>query len=475
MVSAATLHTSCEVPILTDTTAKPRQAEYRDVSSPVFLRAVLDAIDVNDDAGVKALVEPLHAADIAWLLGAMDASNRRALVKALGPDIDPEILSELDEDLRTELVRTLGPKSVADAVKELHVEDAAYVLEDLEDSEKREVLAQVPLADRAQVVDALLFPEETAGRVMHREFVTMQASMTVAEALVRLLSADIPEEFQEIYLVDSERRPVGFLALSRLLRATPASLLHDIATTEMTIIPATSHQKAFAHLFEHYHLTSAPVTDETGCLVGVLSAGSVVEVLQEMHKAEVLALGGVAEGESLSGSLTKTTRLRFSWLFVNLLTAIIASIVISFFEASLEKAVALAILMPIVASMGGNAGTQTLTVIVRALATKELNQANLWRVINREMLIGVTNGTGFALLAAGITWVWFHDLALAGVIASAMLINLLAAAVSGVFVPLALNKAGVDPAVSSPVVVTTVTDVVGFVSFLGLATWLLLN
>ena len=200
-----------------------------------------------------------------------------------------------------------------------------------------------------------------------------------------------------------------------------------------------------------------------------------VEVLQEMHKAEVLALGGVAEGESLSGSLTKTTRLRFSWLFVNLLTAIIASIVISFFEASLEKAVALAILMPIVASMGGNAGTQTLTVIVRALATKELNQANLWRVINREMLIGVTNGTGFALLAAGITWVWFHDLALAGVIASAMLINLLAAAVSGVFVPLALNKAGVDPAVSSPVVVTTVTDVVGFVSFLGLATWLLLN
>jgi len=460
---------------LTENTTKPRPAEYRDVTSPAFLRAVLDAIDGQDEAGVKALVEPLHAADIAWLLGAMDASNRRALVKALGPDIDPEILSELDEDLRTELVRTLGPKSVADAVKELHVEDAAYVLEDLEDFEKREVLSQVPLADRAQVVDALLFSEETAGRVMHREFVTMQGSMTVAEALARLLLVDIPEEFQEIYLVDSERRPVGFLALSRLLRATPSSLLHDIATTEMTIIPATAHQKAFAHLFEHYHLTSAPVTDETGSLVGVLSAGSVVEVLQEMHKAEVLALGGVAEGESLSGSLTKTTRLRFSWLFVNLLTAIIASIVIGFFEASLEKAVALAILMPIVASMGGNAGTQTLTVVVRALATKELNQANLWRVINREMIIGVTNGTGFALLAAGITWVWFQNLALAGVIASAMLINLLAAAVSGVFVPLALNKAGVDPAVSSPVVVTTVTDVVGFVSFLGLATWLLLN
>ncbi len=454
---------------------KPRPLQHRDVTSPAFLRAVLEAVDGSNDASLKGLVEPLHPADIASLLAAMDASDRRALVKALGPDIDPEVLSEVDEDLRTELIRTLGTKTIAGAVMELDVEDAAYVLEDLGDAEKREVLSQVPIADRAQVVDALLFPEESAGRVMHREFIVMTGQTSVADALARLSAGDTTDDYQEIYLLDEERRPVGVVALCRLLRASPATLLSEIASTGLTLIPATAHHKTLAYLFEHYHLATAPVTDDEGRLVGVLSAGSVVEVLQEMHKAEVLALGGVAEEETLSGSTVKTTWLRFSWLFVNLLTAVIASIFIGLFEHSLQKIVALAILMPIVASMGGNAGTQTLTVVVRALATKELNQANVWRIINREMLVGATNGIGFALLAAGITWVWFHDLALAGVIAAAMMINLVAAAISGILVPLALHRNGVDPAVSSPVFVTTVTDVVGFVSFLGLATWLLLK
>jgi magnesium transporter len=456
----------------TELKAAPEPGE---VLTPAFLRAVLEALEVENTVKVKALVDPLHAADLGALIGAMTAADRRALVDALGSDIDPEVLSELDEDLRNEIVRQLGSKTIAEAVKELDVEDAAYVLEDLEDAEKREVLSQVPLEDRAEVIDALLFSEESAGRLMHREFVALPGNLTVAEAITRMTAPDTPEEFQEIYLIDTDGKPSGFVALSRLLRAEPSAKLADIASTEMTVIPAETDQKAFTYLFEHYHLNSAPITDDQGRLVGVLSAGSVVEVLQDMHKAEVLALGGVAEEDSFSAPIAKTTYLRFSWLFVNLLTAIMASIVIGFFEDSLERVVALAILMPIVASMGGNAGTQTLTVVVRALATKELNQANLWRVVNRELLMGAANGVGFAVIAAGITYVWFKDPALSGVIASAMIINLLAAALAGILVPVGLNRAGVDPAVSSPVFVTTVTDVIGFLSFLGLATWLLLR
>ncbi|MEQ1752585.1 MAG: magnesium transporter [Micropepsaceae bacterium] len=454
---------------------KTTPMEMRDVTSPAFLRAVLNTLDAGEAAALKRLMEPLHPADIASLLGAIDASDRRALITALGTDIDPEVLSEVDENLRAELIRTLGVKTVAGAVSELDVEDAAYVLEDLADSDKREVLSQVPFEERLQVVDALLFPEGSAGRVMHREFVAMPGHLTVGEALSRLSSDDTPEDFLEIYIVNDSQKPVGVVPLNRLVRASSSTTLSDIAATDLTLIPATADHKTLAYLFEHYHLNSAPVTGEDGKLVGVLSADSVVELMQDMHKTEVLALGGVADEETLSASTAKTTWLRFSWLFVNLLTAVIASIFIGFFEKSLGSIVALAILMPIVASMGGNAGTQTLTVVVRSLATKELNRANVWRVINREMLIGGFNGIGFAFLAAGITWVWFSNLALSGVIAAAMVINLIAAAAAGILVPLAFNRAGVDPAVSSPVFVTTVTDVVGFVSFLGLATWLLLN
>jgi len=299
--------------------------------------------------------------------------------------------------------------------------------------------------------------------------------MSVAEALTYVSGDKVPDDFSDIYVLDADRRPSGVVPLNRLLRASRETTLADIASTEMTMIPAATDRKAFAYLFEHYHLTSAPVTDADGRLVGVIGAGSVVEILQEMHQAEVLALGGVGEGESLSAPILKTTRLRFSWLFVNLLTAIMASIVIGLFEVSLSKIVALAVLMPIVASMGGNAGTQTLTVVVRALATKELTSANVRRVFNREVLIGLMNGLAFAFIAAAITYGWFRDWQLACVIALAMIINLLAAALAGILVPLTLSRTGVDPAVSSTVFVTTVTDVVGFFSFLGLATCVMLR
>lgn len=454
---------------------KTGPADTIDVTAPDFIDQVRATLDESAHETLRSLVDPLHPADLASLLGALDPPARRELIAALGSDIDPEVLSEVDEDLRVELVRTLGVKTVADAVSELDIEDAAYVLDDLEDSEKREVLAQVPVEERAQVVDALLFPEESAGRVMHREFVAMQGHVTIGEALARLSVDETPEDFQEIFVVDADGKPTGIVPLNRLVRAPHGTPLASIAEGGIRSLEAHADHKAIAWLFEHYHLSSAPVVDDTGRMVGLLTAGSVVEVLQDVHTAEMLALGGVTDEETLTASTMRTTWLRFSWLFVNLLTAIIASIAIGLFEASLEKIVSLAILMPIVASMGGNAGTQTLTVVVRALATKELNRANAMRVMNREMLIGALNGFGFALLAAAITWVWFADLALAGVIAAAMMINLVAAAAAGILVPLGLSRTGVDPAVSSPVFVTTVTDVVGFVSFLGLATWLLIS
>ncbi len=446
-----------------------------DVTAPAFIDRLRAALDNSAHDTLRTLIDPLHPADLAALLGALDPAARRELITALGSDIDPEVLSEVDENVRVELIRVLGVKTVADAVSELDIEDAAYVLDDLEDSEKREVLAQVPFEERAQVVDALLFPEATAGRVMHREFVAMQGHVTTSEALARLSGDETPEDFQEIFVVDADGKPVGIVPLNRLVRAPHGTTLASIAEGEIRTLEAHADHKAIAWLFEHYHLTSAPVVDNDGRMVGILTAGSVVEVLQDVHTAEMLALGGVTDQETLTASTVRTTWLRFSWLFVNLLTAIIASIAIGLFEASLEKIVSLAILMPIVASMGGNAGTQTLTVVVRALATKELNRANAMRVMNREMLIGALNGLGFAVLAAAITWVWFADLALAGVIAAAMMINLIAAAAAGILVPLGLSRTGVDPAVSSPVFVTTVTDVVGFVSFLGLATWLLIS
>jgi magnesium transporter len=461
-------------------TAEPRPnpaagEKDKSIVTPALVRAVADALDREDKDTLIALVDPLHAADFAQLLVSLAPQQRKDLVEALGSHFDPEVLSEVDEELRDELLEVLEPKALADAVKELDVEDAAYVLDDLEDSEKREVLAQVPVEDRAEVLDALLFPDDSAGRLMHREFVALAGAATVADALKHVSSDQVPEEFSDIYVLDNDGRPSGLVPLNRLLRASPKATLAEIASAELTMIPADTDRRAFAYLFEHYHLTSAPVTDANGRLVGVIHAGSVVEILQEMHQAEVLALGGVGEGESLAAPILKTTRLRFSWLFVNLLTAIMASIVIGFFEGSLSKIVALAVLMPIVASMGGNAGTQTLTVVVRALATKELTSANVRRVFNREVLIGLMNGIAFAVIAAAITWGWFRDWQLACVIALAMIINLLAAALAGILVPLTLNRTGVDPAVSSTVFVTTVTDVVGFFSFLGLATWVMLR
>jgi magnesium transporter len=445
---------------------------------PGFVRAVVDAVDRGDAHAIRALLEPLHAADMADLFGMIAQMERRALVAALGQDFDPEILTEIDEELRSELVATLGPQKVAEAVTELDTEDAVYVLEDLTEEQQREVLDQVPEADRAEVVDALAYPDYSAGRLMHREYIALAPDLTVGEALKAIMDlpeADCPDDFEAIFVTDERDVPIGMIPVSRLLRSPRNANLADVMVTDFETISASMDQKEFAYIFEHYHLAAAPVTDTQGRMVGILSSRGVVEVLQDEHQAEVLALGGVSDDEGITAPVIKTTWLRFSWLFVNLLTAILASLVIGMFEASLEKIVALAILMPIVASMGGNAGTQTLTVAVRALATKDLSAANFMRVFGKELLMGWLNGLAFAFIMGLVTWLWFRDPYLGAVIASAMVINLMAAAAAGLLVPYSLSRAGIDPAVSSAVFVTTVTDVVGFVAFLGLATWVLLH
>ncbi|HAH10874.1 MAG TPA: magnesium transporter [Alphaproteobacteria bacterium] len=445
---------------------------------PAFVRAVIDAVDRGDQDAVKHLLLPLHAADLADLLEMVGAVERRAIVAALGEDFDSEILSEIDEALRGELVAALGSKAVAEAVEELETADAAYVLEDLPEETQREVLDQISEADRADVVDALAYPDYSAGRLMHRDYVALPPDLTIGEAVKRVVDMDdaqCPDDFDVVFVIDAEERPLGVIPVSRLLRAPRNTHLLDAMDQDFEAVPATMDQKDFAYLFEHYHLTTAPVTDTQGRMIGVLGARSVVEVLQDEHQAQVLALGGVSDDEGLKLPVVRTTWLRFSWLFVNLMTAILASFVIGMFEASLEKIVALAILMPIVASMGGNAGTQTLTVAVRALATKDLNATNFFRIFGKELLVGWLNGLAFAAIIGLATAFWFRDGELGAVIAGAMVINLLAAAASGILVPYWMNRAGIDPAVSAAVFVTTVTDVVGFMAFLGLATIVLLR
>ena len=456
---------------------------------PAFVRAVIDAVDRGDQDAVKHLLLPLHAADLADLLEMVGAVERRAIVAALGEDFDSEILSEIDEALRGELVAALGSKAVAEAVEadasvfgegigDAAVGPTAEVLERLPEETQREVLDQISEADRADVVDALAYPDYSAGRLMHRDYVALPPDLTIGEAVKRVVDMDdaqCPDDFDVVFVIDAEERPLGVIPVSRLLRAPRNTHLLDAMDQDFEAVPATMDQKDFAYLFEHYHLTTAPVTDTQGRMIGVLGARSVVEVLQDEHQAQVLALGGVSDDEGLKLPVVRTTWLRFSWLFVNLMTAILASFVIGMFEASLEKIVALAILMPIVASMGGNAGTQTLTVAVRALATKDLNATNFFRIFGKELLVGWLNGLAFAAIIGLATAFWFRDGELGAVIAGAMVINLLAAAASGILVPYWMNRAGIDPAVSAAVFVTTVTDVVGFMAFLGLATIVLLR
>ncbi len=452
----------------------PVEALHENGLRPDFVREVKAAIDAEREDRALELAQDLHAADLADLIEQVGGDYRGDLVRLLGPAFDAEVLSELDFSVREELLESLEPGTLASAVVELETDDAVDILEDLEDEQQRQVLAAIPESERRAIVEALSYPEESAGRLMQRDLIAVPEFWSVGQTIDHLReNQDLTNEFWEIFVVDPAYKPVGTLRLSSLLRSPRPVLVKDIMSLEQTLIPVDMDQEQVAFRFQQYHLISAAVIDGDGRLVGQITVDDIVDVINEEAGEDILALAGVSEGD-FSESVITTTRSRLTWLVANLATAILASLVIAMFDQSIEKLVALAILMPIVASMGGNAGTQTMTVTVRALATNQLTGANAMRILSREVKVSLINGALFAVLMGGLGTLWFQNIALGVVLGIAMIINLLAAGVSGMLVPLALDRLKVDPAVASSVFVTTVTDVIGFFAFLGLAALLLL-
>ena len=436
--------------------------------------AILEAVEQGDHAALRALMEPLHPADVADMLEQIGPQDRTRVIRALGGDLDGEVLSELDEGLREEVIATLGPEALAGAIKDLESDDVVDLIEDLDAPQQEAILEALERRDRYAVERALAYPEDTAGRLMQREVTAVPEHFTVGQAIDWLREHDdLPEQFYHMVLVDPRWRPTGYVSLGRLLSAGRAVRLRDITEESFRTIPATQDVEEVAYAFNQYHLISAPVVGEDGRLVGVITIDDAMTVLNEENEEDLLRLAGVGD-ESLSDRTLQIARQRFPWLAVNLVTAILASMVIAQFEEVIAAVVALAVLMPIVASMGGNAGTQSLTVAVRALATKDLTGANVWRVLRREVVASLINGLVFAVLIGIIGVIWFGTLSLGYVIAAAMVINLAVAGFAGLMIPLALDRLGVDPALASGAFVTTVTDVVGFFAFLGLAALVLL-
>ena len=440
---------------------------------PEFLHAVVAALDTGEAAKLRDLALPLHEADLADLIELLRPEQRTMLIATLGEDFDAATLPELDEAVRDQVLETMPSEQVAEALQQLDSDDAVYVIEDLDKEEQTDILAKLPHFERLALERSLEYPEDSAGRIMQTDLIAVPPFWSVGQTIDYMREAeDLPDRFYELFVVDPAYHLLGSVALNSLLRAKRPTSIDAVTERDIHPIPVEADQEAVARQFERYNLTSAPVVDGGGRLVGVITADDIVEVVQEEASEDILRMGGVA-GERVSDSVWRTASHRFTWLFANLLTAILASFVISLFEATIEQMVALAVLMPIVASMGGNAGTQTMTVAVRALATQDIGPANALRVIWRESAVGLLNGLLFAVIMAAIAFFWFGSSQLGAVIGVAMIVNLLAAALAGILIPLGLDALGLDPAIASGVFVTTVTDVVGFFAFLGLAAlWL---
>jgi magnesium transporter len=443
--------------------------------SEARIARIMEALDDGDRDRLWAEMEPLHAADIADLLEQISGGDRKRLITLYGQEFDGDILSELDESIREEVIGLLHPEVLAEAVRELDSDDVVDLVEDLEDRQQDAILEYLEAADRLAVLQSLTYPEYSAGRLMQREVVMAPEHWTVGDVIDFMRAAeDLPEQFYHITLVDPRLHPVGNVTLGRIMAARRATPLRDMVEETFHTFTVTDAEGDVAYAFNQYHLISAPVVDAEGRLVGVITIDDAMIVLDEEHEEDILRLAGVGEEGGFSGRLTETIRDRALWLFVNLLTAILASVVIEQFAETINQMVALAVLMPIVASMGGNAGTQTMTVAVRALATRDLTARNAMRMVLRELAVGGANGTVFGVVMAGVVGLWFGVPLLALVIAVAMLLTLVAAALGGIVIPMALDRFGIDPALASGPFVTTITDVVGFFAFLGLASVVLL-
>jgi magnesium transporter len=437
--------------------------------------AVLSAAleEGNADA-VRGLTQGIRAPDLADIIELLEPDDRVKLIEMLGADFDPEVMSELDPTVRDQLAEALPNELLAKVIVNLDTDDAAYVLESLDKEDQEDVLAQMPSSDRLALERNLEYPEETAGRLMQTDFVAVPPFWTVGRVIDHMRESDeLPETFTDIFVVDPSFRVIGTIDLSRLLRTKRHVLVEAIMEADKHTVSATLDQEELARQFERYDLKSAPVVDANKRLVGVVTVDDIVEIIEEETDEDLRRLSGVGD-ESIGDSVISTVRSRIVWLAVNLGTAALAAMVIKQFDASIEQMVALAVLMPIVASMGGNAATQTMAVTVRALATKDLGPANRNRIILREAAVGIVNGLALGSVLGALVFLWFGIGTLGLVIATALVINLFSAAVAGILVPLALDRLGFDPAVASVTFVTTITDVVGFVAFLGLATVVLL-
>ena len=436
---------------------------------PSIISEIMDALDSSEKQKVIAITKDLSAADIADIINLLPRSEIKSFIEFIENDFNPEILSELEEHIREEVINFLGPTHVAEFLQKLETDDAVHVIEDLDENDKNIILNKIPDIERKDLELSLNYPEDSAGRLMSVDFVSLTPNMNVGEAIDSFrISDDLPIEFYEIYLVNDSSKPIAAISLSNIIRSSRDKSLKDLESHELIMISADMDRELVAYQFERFDLVSAPVIDDKGSLIGVITADDIVEVFKDEAGEDIKLLGGVGD-EDITDSVIETSSNRFSWLFINLITAVIASIVIGFFGRTIEEIVALAILMPIVASMGGNAGTQTLTITVRSLSTRDLIPLNYKRIINREILVSLLNGLLFAIIIGVLSAMWFSNVGLGLVLAIAMVINMVTAGFAGIIIPLILNKLRIDPALASSVFVTTVTDVVGFMVFLGLA------
>jgi magnesium transporter len=430
----------------------------------------MDRVEAGDAEGARSLVEPLHPADVADLFELVDSDDRRALAASLADLLDGDVLAEMNDWVRDELLDALTVSQVAEIAGELETDDAVAIIEDLEEEEQRAVLRALDPDDRAAIEEALSYPEETAGRLMRRDAVAVPEHWTVGQVIDFLRAGDdMATDFWEVFVVDPAHRPVGTCLLSWILRTPRRIAVADVMKREQTLIPVDMDQEEVALRFQKYALISAAVVDQAGRLVGMITADDVVHIIQEEASEDALLLSGAGVEGDINEPVVDSYKARVRWLIANLGTALVASTIISFFEGAIVQMVALAILMPIVAGVGGNAGTQTLAVTVRALATNQLTQSNRWRAVGREVRVALLNGASVALvIGIGVTLAFSNPL-LGGVIAAAMMANIVIAGLAGVLVPLTLERAGADPAVASSVFVTMTTDSMGFLVFLGLA------
>ena len=443
--------------------------------TPIVEDAILNAINKKNRISLKKLIEPLHPADQADMLERLSNEKLNIFLTILGRSLDPEVLVYLDHNVQEKVFNILGPKVLAKAIPELHSDDAVEILQELEEKDRNVVIKQLPKADRILVEEALSYPEYSAGRLMQREFLAFPGNWTVGQTIdhMRANPQDEEDSFYSIYIVDPAHRLIGVISLSKLLSAKRPVRLNDLMELKPRNVNVETDQEEVALLFQQYGLVNMPVVDNADRLLGVIIVDDIVDVINEEAEEDLQGLTGVSD-LSITLSFLETAKGRFSWLILNMFTAVLASSVIGLFQEEIEKLVALAVLMPIVASMGGNAGTQTVTVAVRALATRQLNYSNLQKFVLKETWVGMINGFLFALLSIVLAYLWFGDKEIAIIMGLAMIANLLFAGVLGTLIPLTLEKFKIDPAISSSVFLTTATDVIGFFTFLGLSALVIL-